>query len=271
VFLKGIIMKIHWMEVYGDTSMGGLQKTGKHLTDSGYYSCLLTYHSTRPDFWILCSRILDINDKFKYFLAIRTYAMSPEYFVAMYKAFNEIQKNRIMFNIVSGDIHPSEKSVDDIIFGKENFDTIEKRLDYTNKWIKKVFSILDRQKEVKPEIVMSGSSEQTLQTASTFADYNLCMLNEYKENKEKFQKNNNRMVCAGVTVRNSYKEAEKFVDNIDCKTDKRWSIYGTEKQILEEIDNLEKDGVTDLLIRNHRGDLEFELIHNLVKKYNKSL
>jgi len=263
-------MKLHWMEVYGDTSMQGLQKTGKYLTDSQYYSCLLTYHSTRPDFWILCTRILNINDTFKYLLAIRTYAISPEYFVAMYKAFDEIQKNRIMFNIVSGDIHPSEKSIDDIIFGKENFDTIEKRLDYTNEWIKKVFSILDRQKQVRPEIVMSGSSEKTLQTASLFADYNLCMLNEYRQDKKKFQKNKNRMVCVGMTIRKSYEEAEKFVDNIDCKTDKKWSIFGTEKQILEEIDNLEKDGVTDLLIRNHRGDHQFELIHHLVKKYNKS-
>lgn len=262
-------MRMHWMEIFGETSIEGLQKTAETLDKSQYYSTLLTYHSTIPDFWIRCARSLNLNHNFKYLFAIRTYAISPEYFVMMYRAFNEIQKNRIMFNIVSGDIQHSEDSINDIIFQKENFDTVEKRLDYTFQWISKMLELLCRYNEPKPEIVISGSSKKTLQLASDFADYNLCMLNEYKMYKEQFQKNNKRMVCAALTIRDSYEEAVKFIDQIDHKSDKQWSLFGTKEQILEEINELEKDGVTDLMVRYHKGDDYYYLIHDFIKEYNE--
>lgn len=254
------------MHIHGQSDLDGLKHISNIADECGYYSVLLVYHSLTNDNWIKCANVINTKHKFKYHIAIRTYSISPEYFVMMYRSFNEIQKNRIMFNIVAGDIHNSESSVKDIVFGKENFDTVEKRVDYTHLWAKKVLSMLNGQDV--PEIVMSGISEKTLDSAATLADYNLCMVDTYLENPNLFKRNKNRMVSAALIIRNSFEEAERVVDEIEEKHQKRWTIFGTEKQVIEKIKYLESIGVTDLMIRTHRNDDQYYLIHDLAKKNN---
>lgn len=259
-------MKLHWMSVHDDSSIDSLRENSKILNECNYYSNLLVYHSANNDYWIKCANVLDLNHKFKYLLAIRTYSISPEYFVMMYKSFNEIQKNRIMFNIVSGDIHDGEFSINDLVIGQDNFNTVEKRVDYTDKWMQKTLSILNREKQEIPEIVMSGTSDKTLNSSAKFANYNLAMMSEYIESPKKFEKNKNRMIAAAVVIRDSCDDAERVVDQIDQKHQKKWTIFGTEEQVIEKIKYLESIGVTDLMIRTHRNDDQYSLIHNLVKK-----
>ena len=117
---------------------------------------------------------------------------------------------------------------------------------------------------------MSGMSDGTLDTASAFANYNLCMVDNYVDNPEKFKRNNNRMVCAAIVIRSTYEEAEKVVDEIKQKHQKRWTIFGTEEQVLEKIKYLKSIGVTDLMIRNHNEDNKYNLVHEFVAK-NKGI
>lgn len=259
-------MRIHWMYPHSGNNLNDLRKLAETANECGYYSVLITYHSLTSDAWVKCANTINLEHKFKYFLAIRTYAISPEYFVMMYKAFNEIQKNRIMFNIVAGDIQESESSVDNIILNKEYFDTVEKRVEYTYKWMEKMVSLLSP--EDMPEIVMSGTSEKTLHSASCFANYNLSMMNDYLDNPSKFKKNKNRMVCAAVKISDSYEEAEKFIDNLPLKHQKKWTIFGTEENVKQKMIELKQAGVTDILLRARPGDPEFYLVHDFVKKHN---
>jgi arginine/lysine/ornithine decarboxylase len=76
-------------------------------------------------------------------LAIRSYSISPEYFFMKYKAFEEIDKNRLMFNIVSGDIQKTETSVEDLVISKEHLDTSQKRVEYTKMWMNKLVDIFN--------------------------------------------------------------------------------------------------------------------------------
>ena len=257
-------MRFHWMSVYDDADLDSLKKISKLVDDCNYYSVLFVYHSLDKDFWIKCANIINKKHKFKYLIAIRTYCISPEYFVMMYRSFNEIQKNRIMFNIVAGDIHDSESSVDNILLNQQDFNTVEKRVDYTRLWTQKVLSMLD-EKDI-PEIVMAGTSEKTLESVKLFADYNLCMVDSYMKDPKMFSQIKNRMVCVALVIRNTYEEAERIVDEIDHKHQKRWTIFGTEQQVIEKIKHLESIGVTDLMIRKHRNDNQDHLIHHLVKK-----
>lgn len=257
-------MNLHWMHIHDPSDPDGLRSISEVINSCNYYSILLVYHSLDNDNWIKCANIINKEHKFKYHIAIRTYSISPEYFVMMYKSFNEIQKNRIMFNIVAGDIQDCESSVDDIILGQENLNTVERRVDYTHLWIKKVLSMLNE--EDVPEIVMSGTSEKTLDSAALFADYNLCMIDAYQLNPEIFKRNKKRIVSAAIVIRDTYEEAERVVDEIDHKHQKRWTIFGTEQQVIKKIKHLESIGATDLMIRTHRNDSQVNLIHDLVRK-----
>ena len=120
------------MERGGKTSVDHLKTTSNIVDEFGYESMLLVYHSQLDDPWIKAARALDTNHKFKYMPAIRTYAISPEYCAMMCKSFYEISPNRLMLNIVSGDLHASETSVRDSVFIKDLIDTPEKRLKYTD-------------------------------------------------------------------------------------------------------------------------------------------
>jgi hypothetical protein len=107
------------------------------------------------------------------------------------------------------------------------------------KWMEKMVSLLPP--EDMPEIVMSGTSEKTLHSASCFANYNLSMMNDYLDNPSKFKKNENRMVCAAVKISDSYQEAEKFIDNLPLKHQKKWTIFGTEENVKQKIQD--KEGI----------------------------
>lgn len=259
-------MKIHWMYAHSNESINDFKKIAEIADACHYYSVLLTYDSLLSDVWIKCANTINLKHKFKYSLAIRTYALSPEYFTMMYKAFNQIQKNRIMFNIVAGDLQPWESSVNNIILNKEYFNTVEKRIDYTYEWMEKMLSLLSI--EDIPEIIMSGTSEKTLNSASCFANYNLSMMNNYLENPDNFKKNKNRMVCAAVVMSDSHEEAKEFVDRLPLKHQKKWTIFGTEEEIKQKMLELKKIGVTDILLREHPNDPKFYLVHNFVKKHN---
>lgn len=256
-------MIIHYM-TDDNTRIEDLSST---LDDAGYYSVLLTYHSLKSDAWIKCARALNLNHKLKYMIAIRTYAISPEYFSMMYNAFEEISPNRLMFNIVSGDIHQEESSVSDVIFINDLIDNSQKRVDYTSEWMKKIKSI----NKIKnfPEIVMAGLSDKTLQIASEHADYTLCMIDNYKDSVEKFYKNKKRMVSAQIVIRENYEDAKKFVElNIAEKHKQSWTIFGSESDIIKEFSILEDIGVTDIMLRCNNNDRQQYLVHNFVKKYN---
>lgn len=260
-------MKLHWMQVYEDSTLSGIKKISDIVDECNYYSMLLVYHSTASDFWIKCANALKKEHKFKYLLAIRTYAISPEYFVMMYRAFNEIQKNRIMFNIVAGDIHSDETCVDDLLINKKDFDTVEKRVNYTREWTKKVLLLLKKYNQNIPEIVMSGASLETLESAALLGDYNLVMMNDYIKSPERFSKCKNRMVSAALIVRETYEEALDVASNIHEPHQIDWTIFGTEEQIIEKIKELKKLGATDLMIRIHGNDDEYYRIHDFVKKH----
>ena len=102
-----------------------------YLDNFGYYSMLVVYHSRINDNWIKAARVVSKNQKIKFMIAMRTYAISPEYFSMMYNAFEEIVPNKLIFNIVSGDLHADENSINDVLLINHEINTVEKRVAYT--------------------------------------------------------------------------------------------------------------------------------------------
>jgi hypothetical protein len=116
---------------------------------------------------------------------------------------------------------------------------------------------------------MAGFSEKTLMMANEFSAHTLCMIDNYKDSVEKFSKNKKRMVAFQIVIREKYEEAEKFVnDNIGEKHKQSWTVFGTEEDVIKELNYLENIGVTDVMIRCNNNDKKQNLVHNFVKRYN---
>ena len=256
-------MRFHWMERGGKTSVDHLKTTSNIVDEFGYESMLLVYHSQLDDPWIKAARALDTNHKFKYMPAIRTYAISPEYCAMMCKSFYEISPNRLMLNIVSGDLHASETSVRDSVFIKDLIDTPEKRLKYTDEWIKK---FLDLAGNTVSGIVMGGHSNETKLMVEKYNGTHLSMLNMHKNayTNSNFLKNKKQMVSFSVIINDSEEEVKRMTDA--SMGSNQWTLSGNKDSVKKQILDLKNIGVTDLMMHANPEDKNVSLIHYLMKE-----
>ena len=258
-------MKFHWMIRGEKSDLKFLSSFSTEINSFGYYSMLLTYHSTLPDNFIKSARALSEKEKIKYMLAIRTYAISPEFMSMICKSFNEISKDRLMLNIVSGDIHSDENPINDLVMIGDIVDTPEKRLIYTDNWMDKFLKIKNFNN--KPEIVMSGHSNITRDMAIKYNATHLSMYDMYKDymNTENPIINSKQMISLCFVVRKTQEEADLFFESLD-RGKKLWTICGDKEKIKSFIYKLESEGVTDLLISGNPDDDQKILVHNLIKE-----
>lgn len=251
------------MERGANVSISHLKDISNIVDEFGYESMLLVYHSKLDDPWIKAARALDINHKFKYMPAIRTYAISPEYCAMICKAFDLISPNRLMLNIASGDIQSGETSVEDMVFIKDFMDTPQKRLSYTDEWMSKFLSLYNN---TVSEIIMSGHSNETKKMAEKYNATHLSMLNMHLNafKDELFVKNKKQMVSLSVIINDSEKEVEEMLaSNLGSN---QWTIYGSKDSVKKQILELKEFGITDCMIHPNPTDKNVSLIHYMVKE-----
>lgn len=251
------------MERGVNDSINHLKTISSIVNDFGYESMLLVYHSKIDDNWIKAARALDLNHKFKYMPAIRTYAISPEYCAMICKAFHKISPNRLMLNIVSGDLHKDETSIEDLIWLNEDLNTPEKRLKYTDEWITKFISLSEN---TVSEIVMGGHSNETKIMAEKYNAINLSQLNMYRNSykKDDFIKNKKLMLTVSIIINDSMEDIEKMLSTNSGS--EQWTLYGNKDSVKKQIKDLMDIGATDLLINSHPDDRNVSLIHYMVKE-----
>jgi alkanesulfonate monooxygenase SsuD/methylene tetrahydromethanopterin reductase-like flavin-dependent oxidoreductase (luciferase family) len=250
----------------GDSSqIDLLEELSNTLDSAGYHSLLMVYHAKMKDNWIKAARVLNKNHKLKYMPAIRTYAITPEYAAMISKAFEEIAPNRLMLNIVSGDIHPDEDSINNLIWFKDSLDTPEKRLKYTDEWIAK---FLELSQNSVSEIVMGGHSLETKLMANKYNAIHLSMVDAYLniyKNKD-FIKNNKQMLSLSILVRENQNDAEDFVNKFLKNNEKQWTLYGDKQSVKTKIKEIFDSGATDIIIAKNINDTQSDLIHDIIKE-----
>jgi alkanesulfonate monooxygenase SsuD/methylene tetrahydromethanopterin reductase-like flavin-dependent oxidoreductase (luciferase family) len=250
---------------YEQDGQNNLKKIFNDLNSFGYDSALTVYHSTIPDYWIRISNILDLNNKIKHMVAIRPYAISPEYCAMMCEAFNIIQSNRLILNVVAGDLHKDETSIDDVLEINDLIRTYEDRVLYTKKWLNKFVNL--KTLKNKPEIIVSGTSNQSIENANMYADGHLCVFDNYFNNIYPRVHTKKKMISCVVIIRDSAQEAEEFLNNNLTGSAKSSALYGTEDEVLDRVAYLQNLGVTDIMISQAPKDMEPDKIHKMVKRF----
>jgi len=259
-------MKISYMSRYTQTNMENPESIKNFfnvLNDTGYDGILFVYHSTVSDYWIKCARYLDTSHKFKFIIAMRTYAISPEYCNMICNSFNEIQPGRLKLNVVAGDLHEHETSVSDVVFISDLINTTEKRVFYTKEWLEKFTKI---SKDL-PEIIISGYSDMANKNAELYADEQLMMLSTYKNLMKDKIKCKGKMVSVPVCIADTNEEAEekilKLWGNNDMMMDS--AVYGTKEEVIKQIISLSEIGITNALISPVEPEQE-DVMHKMAKE-----
>jgi alkanesulfonate monooxygenase SsuD/methylene tetrahydromethanopterin reductase-like flavin-dependent oxidoreductase (luciferase family) len=240
-------------------------KTLSNVLDySGYYSVLTVYHSKLPDYWIKIANIINPEHRLKYMIAMRTYAISPEYCAMMCEGFNEISSDRLILNVAAGDVHSDESSRSDVVAISELLRTHDDRVKYTSEWLEK-FTNLPLLKN-KPEIVVSGTSKETISNSEKYADAHLCMYSSYKNGLSDLIKTKRVIVSRPIIIRDTTQEAEELYNQLPDDMGKASCLFGTENEIIDNIRLMEAEGITDILVSRTQLDNEHYRIHSMVKR-----
>lgn len=271
-------IRFHWMfSNGGGISDNYLKDFFTSLDEAGYYSVLLPYDPYIGDWMIRLTRTIDKKSSLKYMFALRTYALSPEYTAMMFNTFDELHPGLGMINVLAGDKTQMarESSLNDdlnsAIMPDSFFSDPLERIEYTKKWLEKFtnLSILKR----KPEIAITGTSDQTLQNVIEYGDYAGCMIYSYLEDPQRYNiKDKKVIVVASLLLANNEQEYQAYkteLENEEHKT-RHFTIFGYKEEIAKEIEKIKALGAIDIMLTKHPVMKDEAKIHDFVKEYNEN-
>jgi hypothetical protein len=257
-----------------------LKDLSSELENFGYNSLLLTFHSQSPDYLIKSAAALIPGNKLKYMIALRPYHISPQFCAMVTEGYNQIEPNRIIFNWIAGDFYRKDEGLQVDVFGNtKEIDDIVKRTTFLRNFVDQYnsFGIVTK----KPEMVFSGFSDYTLETARIFGGTSLCMIDEYRKNIKNFNGINSRMVCVNPIILDSNEDIEEYKKRIYSINPRsiHTTIIGDRDTVKRKMIDLKDEGITDLLLDTNRPEsFGFEnqlskindiLVNDLVKEISK--
>jgi len=242
-------MKIHYMWRGHPLNLKELRSLSSELEKCGYYSVLLTFHSKSADYLIKSAAALIPGDRLKYMIALRPYHISPQYCAMLTEGYNQVDRERLIFNWVAGnfDNRADEPYQVDVFGSSEHIDSIVKRTTFLRNFIGQYNSY--KFVSTKPEMVFSGFSEYTLETAKIFNGTSLCMIDDYRNNIKRFDGIVNRMVCVNPIVLKS-EEVEDYKQKILSINPRsiHTTIVGDKETVMKKLVELKNEGITDILL-----------------------
>jgi alkanesulfonate monooxygenase SsuD/methylene tetrahydromethanopterin reductase-like flavin-dependent oxidoreductase (luciferase family) len=244
----------HWM----NRSVAGLGISNmRRMFDKkekfGYDSVLLTAKGSNPDNWIKSAYILDPSKKIKFMIAVRPYQQTAQIVNQMAAAFAEISPNRLMLNVVSGELGGSEEGLAPEPSYEVDVDisTPLGRLEFMTGWMQRLSEtyVMGR----RPIILLATRHEETILKCAKYADIGLVMIDDFLKNPDLFTSNYKRvMISAQVVIRDTDEQAHREIEESVSNHGriKRWTIYGTKETVRKRLLELEAMGITDILLSN---------------------
>lgn len=260
------MLNFHYFHRYTGLDIQGLKDITSELESYGYESLLLPFNSKTSDYLIKIAHILSPNQKLKYMIALRPYVISPTYCGMMLEAIEGISRNKLMLNIVSGEILNNEEDPDPSYEVEEDVTTREGRLLYIPKFIDQLMSL--KFLSSKPKIIVGTRNQSIINHIRKYTDISLCMYDDLKHvDISSFPK---RMVSVQVLIRDTEEEAEQAVDSLISGRQKDYTIFGTTESIYKKFIEMKNQNITDVLISHVYGDSNINQIHELVFNIKKS-
>lgn len=252
-------LRYHWFgNTWDGISAKELSKRVSTLDWAGYDSVLLPYHNMFGDNFIRAARAVNEFEKIKYNIALRTTSLSPEYCAMMCYAFHSIAPNRLMLNLLTG----TPEAIEDRGQINNERDALRKQL---NKF---AADLKDNHlfKKTNTQIMISGNSPEILKIARDNADFTatnaLCIERENGLTEVRMGHLNapRLTISTDICVFDTAEEAEQF-EKIHGS---HQSIIGTRQSVANRLLELQRQGVTDILVAQHPADKNVSKTHDFI-------
>lgn len=258
-----------------DGGLPDLIKMSKTLDEHSVDSVLLPYGATDLDYFVGLSEMIRNSDGLRFMMAVRPYSISPEFLAKTFKTLSYYFRDRVTLNVVAGALSPEEEKfvLKNYINNVSDIDTIEKRIDLSDRWTERFLEIIG---PARPEMYTITNSPKTVALANKYFDYGITSMENLDRNVGTL---NPKMVVVidpliydnkDDVVEYMYQpfDLEKGKGNLDVRT-QRHPISGTIDEVCEQILDLSKKyGVDDFLIHTDQKDISkiLEMISILTNK-----
>jgi hypothetical protein len=244
-------MNIYWFE-RNHPIPGGLASRSKELEINGFNGTMYPYGISMGDYFTRIAREMDPHSEFKYIVAIRTYSLSPQYLNMLCSSIDEISKDRISINLLTGWIDKAEMQfggiISDVNDSSSNIDRSNFMLKYAEE-----FNRISQTKffvSTTNDVVFDYCSENDFTMIVPYV--------AYKNNR--FDFTDKRLVVSIAPVIRDV--VEDLPENIDVE-------LFTKESFFEFLDECKAKSIAGILLQESYPGSEYSKIISCVKEYNK--
>lgn len=229
------------------------------LYQNHYTGALLTYNVDLGDYFTRIARVIDEKKDFKYMVAMRPYAMSPQYLSMIINSMNIISKNKVQINFITGWPTENEKNFGGILGTVNDLSSKIERSNYLIEYIENVENL----KRKVIDYYVTTTNEFVFDTASKFNSKMIISYDQYKNNK--YNLNNKKIMISMSPLLRKTKEELKDIDRSTAIND---SAKFTYEEFYFFIKELESNGIDEVMICEWNKK-EKKRINKAVKEYKE--
>lgn len=262
-------MEMYWFErdknLYSD-----LVKRTNELEAHGFNGVMYPHSTGMGDFFTKVSRMIDPKSNFKYIVAIRTYTMSPQYLAMICLSINEICKERIMLNFLTGYPSKKEKSIGGILSEINDDSSNVERSNYMINYAKEFKEI--SKKFTTADFFVSTTNKEVFNVCTKEELPILIPYLRYKEDWFKYTGQKIILMIAPVIGTKDLEKNWECDNNNECRHPKTENCanldFFTENSFISFLDDCEKNGIYAILFQESEYLTEqYKEILPIVKYY----
>lgn len=264
---------------------GGLERT-EEVIDNNFDGILYTYNYHSIDPFIYISKHFNLDSGLRYFVAIRSHVISPQYIFKILRSFYHLEETSserillksfdddniksvpICLNLISGSIDPEQQhfggtigEVNDLSSPIERSKNLIKFINEFNRVNEKHFNNF-----FHPNLYISTTNKYVFEEATKKNNKMIIEYQDYANNKFKIDNPENVMITFGPVIRDTQEELDSMDKTLGPNI-KHNSIFCTPDQLKSMLDKLESEGIHEVLFWSLRQEDHINMLH-FVKKYN---
>ncbi len=234
----------------------GLIEMSEYFEEAKFYSILLPYGSQGLDYMSLVPDLVRTTKKIKFMMALRPYAVQPEYASKYFNTMNLFYKNRVTFNLVCGTL--TWEGEEDFVLSHyfpdmSLIDTMSKRVEFSDNWMRIFYKIVDKN---SIESYTIANSNRTMELGEKYTNYVIFDHHRLIENFNKV-KNTKLVLIIDPLIRETKEELDGKIEYLgDPKREQSHEIKGTLEEVIQQLKNISKQfGVNDFMVVTDQKDL----------------
>jgi hypothetical protein len=231
----------------------------KTLHDHNYSGALFTYNIDQGDYFTRIANGIDKKIDFKYMVAIRPYAVSPQYLCMINNSMNMISKDKIQINLISGTLQDWEKDFGGIIGTTNDSSSNVEKSEYLMDYIENIETI----KRKIPDYYVTITNEFVFNKASKFGSKMIIPYEDYKNNS--YDLNNQKIMVAVAPI---IRKTREELDNSNFRSDLRNAGLFFYEEFIDFIEELKNKGIEEVMIC-HWDKKEKKILNKIVKEYKE--